>query len=69
MSIEEARQSAIDDFWGLPTCWAHFRRIELFKLRVWNARISDRNKRAVQVSITEAPTEEETEKIRFEMEP
>lgn len=69
MSIEEARQTAIDDFWGLPTRWAHFRRIEIFKLKVWNARVADRNKRAVQVELTNAATEEETERIRFEKEP
>ena len=66
MAIEEARQTSIDNFWGLPTRWAHYRRIEIFKLKVWNARVADRNKRAVQVEITDAATEEETERIRTE---
>jgi hypothetical protein len=62
--VEEARQRAIDDFWGIPTAWAYYRRLEEYKRKVWQARIADRRKRMVQVGNSSAADDAETQAIR-----
>ena len=65
MSVEEARQTCVDDFWGLPTKWDSWRRLEAYKRKVWQARIADRRKRMIQVGEVLADTAEETDEVRF----
>jgi hypothetical protein len=66
MRLEEARQRCVDDFWGLPTAWAYCRRLEAYRLKVWQARTSDRRRRMVQVKNSDAATAAETDFIRNE---
>ena len=62
--IEEARQCAIDDFWGLPTEWERLRRLEEERRRIWEARINDRRVRMVQIGEVKADTDIETMHMR-----
>jgi len=62
--IEEARQCAIDPFWGLPTEWERLRRLEEERRRIWEARIGDRRTRMVQIGEAKSDTKDETEHIR-----
>mmetsp|Transcript_19034 Transcript_19034/g.24831 ORF Transcript_19034/g.24831 Transcript_19034/m.24831 type:complete len:678 (+) Transcript_19034:98-2131(+) len=62
--VEEARQRSIDDFWGIPTAWAYYKRLEEYKKKVWQARIADRRKRMVQVGNSTGEDDTETADIR-----
>jgi len=66
MSLEEARERCVDDYWGLLTKWAYYRRLEEYKRKVWLARIADRRRRMIQVGNASADTDRETAKIRGE---
>ena len=70
MGMEEAAQRSVDDFWGLPTKWAYFRRLEAYKAKIWVARMGDRRKRMIQVGEVLADSQEETAAVRaFSKEP
>jgi hypothetical protein len=64
MSCAEAEQRRVDDFWGLPTAWAGWRRLEEYRRKVWAARVADRRKRMVQVRNSAMDTAGETEAVR-----
>jgi hypothetical protein len=64
MACAEAEQRRVDDFWGLPTAWANWRRREEYKKKVWAARIADRRKRMVQVRNSAMASDAETEAVR-----
>lgn len=64
MAMEEAAQRCVDEYWGLPTKWQYYRRLEEYRRRVWAARIADRRKRMIQVGELAADTDAETRLIR-----
>ena len=63
-TTSQARQCAIDPFWGLPTEWERLRRLEEERRRIWEARIGDRRTRMVQIGEAKSDTKDETEHIR-----
>mmetsp|Transcript_16035 Transcript_16035/g.37215 ORF Transcript_16035/g.37215 Transcript_16035/m.37215 type:complete len:679 (-) Transcript_16035:24-2060(-) len=63
MSMEEARQRCVDDFWGIGTRWTYYYRLEDYKRKIWQARIADRRKRMIQVGNSLGNTDEETEAV------
>ena len=63
-AVEEARQCAIDAFWGLPTEWERLRRLEEERRRIWEARINDRRVRMVQIGEVKADNRDDTEHMR-----